>query len=605
MAEKIRNLRVADNSSFSASPLPSVEYSRMLAPSRVLTTFNGGCLVPIKTLELPPHESIHSMRCNFTIRQSSALSHPVFGELTADIYAFFVPNRVVNESWVNVMGENSAGAGVAPDVSLAPLYVTPSVGPQVSKIQIPVGSVADYYGFPTQAPIPVSELEECNDLEFRGYVSIWNEYFRDQNYTPPIPMSKLNVYEGFLLQKGQYTSFSGYAYGSNQGGSGTQYFSSSDSSGSFWQGAITKALSGEGSKFDGGSAPSVTVAGHIVGMSALGDPLPVSKFHDVFTSALPYPQKGAALSFLFPANTVVLGVTAGGSLTNLGNPLKFGLNTSVSSTGNYALFASVQSAGSGVGSVDPASGVFSPADSPSTVSGSLSKSINSTNLQLSIPQGALGQFDISQMRTAIATQQVYEILARAGSRYRSFVASFFGVEDPDPFRDIPQCIGHIRRNLQNYQVAQTSASQEGATSQGNLTAFSYTQGSDELIKDFTALEHGFIHIFAVVRQKNVYSTYLAPSKKRRSFLDFYLPQLANISEQPIYSDTLNPFQEGNNAKVFGYQEAWWDYRFEPDTTAGLFRSSVDGSLVGWSYVDDYNSSLTMVTSEWPSSFDTV
>lgn len=162
---------------------------------------------------------------------------------------------------------------------------------------------------------------------------------------------------------------------------------------------------------------------------------------------------------------------------------------------------------------------------------------------------------------------------------------------------MPIQLGHIRDVLDMYQVAQTSGSQVGETPQGNLSAYGYTTKGGKLFHR-TFLEHGYVHIFAVVRQKNLYSTYLAPDNFRKSTLDFYLPQLANIGEQPIPLRTLNPFIENQDDTVFGYQEPWWEYRYEPDLTSGYMRKGLPDSLVGWTYADEYDPSFTHVNGEW-------
>lgn len=589
MATKISNQGIADATHFQGAPVLSNEFSRMEAPSRVLTAFNAGRLVPIKVIELAPHESINRLAVRMDVRASSPMPHPVLDDLMIDLYAFFVPHRVVNESFVNVMGENSAGAGIAPEIALAPLVM-----PGSSAVKVPVNSVADYYGYPSQASIPSEVLCENNDLEFRGYLSIYNEYFRDQNYQPPIVFSKLNVFEGFFLPKGSSKV-------NLDGSTSSSLMTTSEDAvadGSFADGAIIKALYGEGASSKDDKA-KVVVYGRRTDWSALDEPLKVNKFHDPFTSSLPFVQKGASLAFLFPSEAKVLPLTTSTNVTTYENDIKFsssGLSFSANQHPRNLIINPTTT--SGVGKLYQAGDGAALSDFVPFAN----DVINGSNLVVNLPQGALGSLDISQMRTAIATQQVYELLARAGSRYRSFLAAFFGLDDPDPFRDMPRLIGHTRRSLTNYQVAQTSGSMEGAdgskSSQGQLAAFSYTEDNGVLIDGFTADEDGYVHILAVIRQKNIYSTYLAPRKFRRKFMDWYLPQLANISEQPVYSVTLNPFKKENMSHVFGYQEAWWDYRYEPDTTSSVFRSGIPGFLTGWAYVDKYTDRPDMVTSKW-------
>lgn len=83
-----------------------------------------------------------------------------------------------------------------------------------------------------------------------------------------------------------------------------------------------------------------------------------------------------------------------------------------------------------------------------------------------------------------------------------------------------------------------------------------------------------------------------------STLDFYLPQLANIGEQPIPLRTLNPFLSASPNATIGYQEAWWEYRNEPDRVVGSFRSGIEQSLDVWTYSDDYDAGFTHVNGQW-------
>lgn len=554
---------------FTNSPTLDVEYSRMVATPRHLTTFNGGDIVPIYCREVLPGETLE-MSMDMIIRQTTLL-RPVFGELFADVYAFFVPNRVVNESWVNVEGENSASMGIAPDVSLAPLVLTSD-----GNTKVPVGSVADYYGFPTQSSIPNAVLVRCHDLKFRGYLSIYNEFFRDQNYQPPIPFSKLNIFENFMV--------SSYGRYGDQSASGGPW---GEATGDVGKGALVKAIYGEGAKTSS-MTPSLPAVSRNWG--ALDAPLKANKLHDYFTSVLPYPQKGLSLSIAFPSESLVVPLDTVSTTSSFDSTYGLRFKASSLSSGN---FFNLGILGNGT---EPNSGAVQSVSGSGTAGGP-TQAIVGSNLVLNLDAGELGTLDISNLRTVIATQQIFEVLARSGSRYREFVQSMFGISADDPYKDIPELLGHVRRTLNNYQVAQTSPSQESATPQANLAAYSYTATGGELFKK-TFLEHGYVHIMCVVRQKNLYPAVLWKDNFRRSFLDFYMPPLANISEQPVPTEIINPFQSKGGTNVFGYQEAWAEYRYEPDVVSGLFREGVEQALSSWTYSDEFDMSLVAADGSW-------
>ena len=84
---------------------------------------------------------------------------------------------------------------------------------------------------------------------------------------------------------------------------------------------------------------------------------------------------------------------------------------------------------------------------------------------------------------------------------------------------------------------------------------------------------------------------------RKGRLDYYWPTLANIGEQPIFNKEI--FAQGTikDDEVFGYQEAWADYRYKPSIVTGEMRSQAATSLDSWHLADDY-STLPYLSDEW-------
>lgn len=564
----------ASRTRFTQAPMSEVEFSKMSNVTNVTTTFNAGRIVPIFYQEILPHDTF-TVDVESIIRQTTS-KFPVMGELIMDIDAVWVPNRIINDSWKNVQGENTSGYWAAPQVDLAPLATVAING---NSVQIPVGSIADYYGFPTQLPIPTTILEQCNDLKFRGYLMAFNKLYRSENYQPPIPFSTLNVFNGFLC--GDTTDIDNVVVSEeNIGLDGTQSsttvgtFESISSDGSYPVGAIGKSVYGEGEHF---ITDQLRLPPRLSNWSALLEPLRANKLHDVFTSALPAPQKGQEVYFGLDGVATVDTVE---DIHNLSNALKL----------SYENASSLDSPR-----------VLTTTDSDKIVKVSSSEyvtvpnaaEITSTNLiaDLSTSSG----ISINDLRTSIATQQVLEILARGGSRYNEMIASFFGIDTDNPFSDVPVLLGRVRNNLDLFQVAQTAPTED--TSVGNLSAFGYTDKGGKLFYK-TFLEHGYVHFFAIIRQKNVYSSYFSPDNFRMSTMDFYLPPLANISEQPIRKAILHPFAEDSMDAVLGYQEAWWEYRNEPDRTSGYMRSGIQNSLEVWTYADIFDPNFTHINGNW-------
>lgn len=573
MAMKVRNSNAVTSSQtrFSAAPMSDLEFSKLVDNPRLLTTLNAGDIVPVYCAEVLPHDTF-SIDLDFITRQAT-LAVPVMGELVQDYYAFFVPNRVVNKSWNNVMGENTSGTWTAPEISLAPL-VKPGMY-ATNNVQVPIGSVADYYGFPTQAPISLDILAQCHDLKFRGYVEIYNRYFRDENYQPPIPYTKLNAYNGFFQNTNTLISlFPG----------NSSISTSKEADGSYIAGgSFVKEVAGEGG-YVGTPQDMPTMR---TGFCALNLPLKANKIHDYFTSVLPSPQKGERVAV--PIQGFVPLNTTDGVLSVMDNPLQF----------SNDLFEQ----GFETPLILKHDNTVATSDLSEVGEFATDQVIQATNLFADLKNAGVS-VSVDDLRMSSSVQRVYELMARGGSRYVELINSFFGLDTDNPFNDIPTFLGHFRRDLDLFQTAQTSATPDGdGTPQGNLAAFGYTNKDGKLFTK-TFLEHGYIHIFTVIRHKNIYSTMIDRDNFRMSMLDFYQPPLANISEQPVYTRQINPFASNATDGVWGYQEAWSEYRYEPSRCSGYMRNrgavgtSADDLSV-WNYADTmYPSTQVIANGEW-------
>lgn len=560
---------------FVSTPMAEVEFSSMVSPMTVITDLNAGDITPVLCLEVLPH-STFEIDMDYICRLLSAAYVPTMGTMQMDVFGFWCSTRQVNESWKNVLGENTSGFWSAPEVELAPLSSV-----LVGSTQIPIGSVADYYDLPTQAPIPNVVLAQMSDTKIRQYLECYNCYFRDQNYQNPIPYSKLNISQNFLSPANSVTQTISIP-------------NDAVADGSIGAGAIVKAVAGEGGNF----VSSFSVPPRLTKFSALNKPLKANKLHDAFTSVLPSPQKGADVVFGSGGSTPVVfdTVSDGESWSNFSNALKFGTNFPGMPEFQYL---GLDKGYSGSGPYATVVGVPTDDATPFTTT---TPPITSMNLKGTVDLADSLNISVNDLRQAVATQQVLELLARGGSRYWSFLKSFFGIEVDDPFPDIPTQICHYRSELDMYQVAQTSATQEGSSPQGSLAAFGYTtKGSGLFTKTF--IEHGFIHFFAIVRHRSIYTSYCPADWFKRSTLDFYLPQYANISEQPVRLALLNPFREDAMEKSIGYQEAHWDYRFSVDRVRGIFRSFDENDdrasgLDIWHYGNYFDGGFTHVNGDW-------
>ena len=321
-----------------------------------------------------------------------------------------------------------------------------------------------------------------------------------------------------------------------------------------------------------------------------GLPLYVNKYHDYFTSALPSPQKGPEVAIPIGDIAPVYPVNA----SQMAN-VERSLPPSVLEWRNVGDSALPSRAGLGVlgsGATDPSglAGVtFMDQEDNAGVAGSPYPSNLIADLQ-SVPSAS-----INSLRLAFATQALYEKDARGGTRYREIIKNHFNTVSPDARQQVPELLSYNRSRVDVSQVVQNSATQANSP-QGTTTAFSLTVDSDgSFIKSFT--EHGMVIGLMCVRYNHTYQQGIDRRFSRLSRFDYYWPVFANLGEQPIKNKEIYAQGTKEDSEVFGYQEAWAEYRYKPDICTSEMRSSYPQSLDVWHLGDEY-SKLPALSSAW-------
>jgi hypothetical protein len=321
--------------------------------------------------------------------------------------------------------------------------------------------------------------------------------------------------------------------------------------------------------------------------------LKVNKKHDYFTSCLPAPQKGDSALIPIALNELIPVITGSeiGSIGVGNRALNWQrVDGNAMPTGQNAL---------NVSRVLSEDGFRSRLGNNSAGNGNLTLDVRPSNLWADGRNLQINATTIHELRTAFQIQKLFERDARGGTRYVEMLKAHFGVEAEDYRLQRPEFLGHCHSVVGIHQVPQTSATGiTGSDSpQGNLSAFSYTVGEKKFFKkSFT--EHGYLHIFAVARQTKTYQQGLQRFWSRRDRLDFYMPVLSHISEQPVYAKEIFASTSlSQNNEIFGFNEAWADYRYKPNSVTGQMRSGVTNSLDVWHYADWYNT-RPFLSADW-------
>lgn len=295
------------------------------------------------------------------------------------------------------------------------------------------------------------------------------------------------------------------------------------------------------------------------------------KRYDYFTSALPWPQKGTAVTLPLGTSAPVRGNNTDIYIHDSGNTINRNF-TMTNASSNLTLAS--------------ASSVSAPARWGSIADPALTGLIT----DLSTATAAT----VNALRQAFQIQKLYERDARGGTRYIELILAHFGVRSDDARLQRSEYLGGGHSPVVINPVAQTSNTPVTGTPLGNLAAFGTVAAINHgFVKSFT--EHCLILGLVCVRADLTYQQGLNRMFSRSTRWDYYWPALSHIGEQAILNKELYCKNDANDDLVFGYQERYAEYRYKPSIITSLFRSAASGTLDSWHLSQDFGSLPTLNT----------
>lgn len=383
-------------------------------------------------------------------------------------------------------------------------------------------------------PINVPGLK-VNRMPFLAYAKIWNEWFRDENLQQPVEEDKTDK--------------------------------------TLWY--------------------EETEIGQLGGPMRGANLLKVCKHKDYFTSSLPQPQKGQAVPLPLTGNAPLRAYTTPEQTQTKTGTGFFNneYNTGIVNHTNI----SFTNQGTKLSLNKNNNGNKAPESGGQYLETMSQDDANFIDAWVGTDLSSVTATTINELRNAIAVQHILERDARTGTRYKEILKGAWGVTSPDARLDRSEYIGGYRMPININQVVQTSSTST-TSPQGNTAAYSMTTMSRHMCT-YSATEHGYVLGLCCVRVDHSYQQGLSRMWTRSTRFSYYDPMLANLGEQPVLNQEIYAQGNAKDEEVFGYQEAWADYRYRTNMVTSEMRSTYAQSLDAWHYADHYTS-LPTLSSDW-------
>lgn len=535
-------------------------------------TYTGSCtagtLIPTLAFEVLPGDSV-KMDLNALIKMATPM-YPTMDNLYLDVAFYFVRNDLVlgrrygnptvNDaytSWKGIIGAQD---------NLINMPI-PANGVRLPWVEMPYdilyGSLPDYFGVPRKigslansSDVFGNATTRVNCLPFLSYFAVWNENYRDPNVDEPVTWSFDS--SGRLNPQGHVATCFPTPIAQ-----------------------AVKATTLSGNYYVVNSLGATNAASAAIPQAHKWMPFHTCRFHGYLGSALPWPQRNTD-GVELPLGDMAP-VIAGDPHIESGDEdnvalIMQELNTSGEAVGHIPAGYPLASTSGTTGSI----GVNNAAGTPTS-----GITVTPSNLWADLSQATAA--NVNMLRAAIQKQRWYEKLSRSGNRLDEMRYSLFAVRSADSLLDKPLFLGGKRIPLRMDMVASTNGASAGDI--GKLGAFSHTNDSGRYFHH-SFDDWGSLLCVFTIRAHTTHSNALSRSMVRQTREDFYFPTFAHLGEQQVSL----PETGVNSAGVFGYQQAWEEYRTgDLDMVTGPLKPGK--SLSYMTFAEDFNtlfgSSMTL------------